>query len=214
MKKAVSIIFSLLCLVSCTQEEVARSGRCTVVLDIARADVPQVDVTRGLGPSLALQILTPDGTVYQDFPAGTEVDKVTLEAGVVYTVKAYTPNQDTWRTANGGRGEACFYGETTVSAGVDEVVRCSYRVPMLNYGVSLQLPEFFETLFPAYTFTVTAAGREVTLQDGDKAYFDADADGFTYALAATNADGEEHALLSRVIHGCGCGQALQCLLQL
>ena len=163
------------------------SGRGTLALRLSRAGMPEV-VARAVDADLTLEILHPDGSLFKSYPAGTAPSTVSLEAGVVYTLRAYTPNQSSWQTANGGRGEGCFWGETTVSVGEDETVYCVYAVPMTNYGVSLSLPEAFSQLFSGYTFTLSSGGRSLTLQDGQTAYFLPTA-GFTYQLRATNTDG-------------------------
>lgn len=191
MKSKIAIILSSIILMSCGQEEeVKHSGKCTLVLDLSHENVPQIAITRGAGQELAIQILRPDGSVYLDYASGTVPDKVTLDAGVVYTIKAFSPNQETWHTANDGIGEACYYGETSVSAGEDEVVYCRYQVPMTNYAVTFTLPELFDQLFTSYSLTIHTQNRDVTLHQADiEAYFPVDNQGFTYRLQATNTDG-------------------------
>ena len=63
---------------------------------------------------------------------------------------------------------------------------------MINFGVTLQLPEEFNTYFKNYAFTVTS-DRSVELKEGETAYFPYNSDKvtFSYSLKATNADGEE-----------------------
>ena len=193
MKRATLIISAAtIMLASCSQDEVTHAGKATMILDLTYENMPQITVTRAVSPGLSIQILTPDGTVYQEYAAGAVPDKVTLEGGVTYTVKAFTPNQDTWQTANDGRGEACYYGETTVTAIEDEVVYCRCSVPMTNYAVTFSLPDHFDEMFSAYVFTVHANGRDAVLRRSDaRAYFSVDTEGFTYRLQATNTDGAE-----------------------
>lgn len=176
-------------LASCSQQELpARDGTTgTLCLSLSRQGVPQV-ATRAVDSDLALTLTRQDGSVYKTFPAGAVPSSIQVEAGVKYTLCAYTDNQDTWQTANSGKGEACYSGETTVTVGEDETVYCTYRVPMLNYAVTLTLPEFFDALFTSYTFSLASQGREtVYVMQGEKAYFAVDA-GFTYRLTATNND--------------------------
>lgn len=193
MKRATLIISAAtIMLASCSQDEVTHAGKATMILDLTYENMPQITVTRAVSPGLSIQILTPDGTVYQEYAAGAVPDKVTLEGGVTYTVKAFTPNQDTWQTANDGRGEACYYGETTVTAIEDEVVYCRCSVPMTNYAVTFSLPDHFDELFSSYGFVLHANGKDVTLQQsGTNAYFSVDSQGFTYHLQAVNTDGAE-----------------------
>ena len=63
---------------------------------------------------------------------------------------------------------------------------------MVNYAVTLTLPELFHDLFSAYTFTVSSGNRTVSLREGEKAYFSPYEAGFTYQLSATNIDGDQH----------------------
>lgn len=191
MKRLILFILTGLLLASCSQEEVVHTGKCTVILELSRGNVPQVANTRAVSPELALQILKPDGTIYLEYAAGSVPAKVTLDAGVLYTIRAFSPNQQSWQTANDGRGEACYYGETTISAQEDEVALCSYQVPMTNYAVSFTLPDLFDLLFTTYSFTLHTEDRDVVLSEaGSKAYFTPDTKGFTYQLQATNNDGK------------------------
>lgn len=191
MKRIVFIISAIFLLISCSQEDMLHSGKATLVLDVSRGNIPQASVTRAVSPVLAIQILTPDGTVYQEYQAGMVPDKITLDAGVVYTVKAFSPNQETWQNANEGRGEACYYGETSVTAVEDEVVYCRYQVPMTNYAITFTLPELFDNLFSSYSLNLHTVERDVTLTLTEtKAYFSVDDKGFTYQLQATNNDGK------------------------
>ena len=68
------------------------------------------------------------------------------------------------------------------------------KVPMINFGVTLNLPEEFDALFKAYTFTVISGERTVEWKNGEAiepAYFSSDTDvTFSYRLEATNMDGE------------------------
>ena len=192
------IILSLLILASCQQDEMEAggTGHGTLSLSLVRSGVPQM-LTRAVDADLTLEIRKPDGNIYKSYAPGTAPSKIELEANVLYTVRAYTDNQSTWQSANGGLGEGCFWGETTVSVGEDETVYCVYAVPMLNYAVGLTLPPSFSTLFSSYTFSVSSGSRTMTLRDGQKAYLDPSA-GFTYQLKATNTDGvaNEHAVVS------------------
>lgn len=191
MKRIISIISAFILLVSCSQEDVLHSGKATLILDVSRENVPQASVTRAVSSVLAIQILTPDGSVYQEYQAGSVPDKVILDAGVVYTIRAFSPNQGIWQNANDGRGEACYYGETSVTAVEDEVVYCRYKVPMTNYAVTFTLPELFDQLFSTYSLSLQTVERNVVLTQAEtKAYFSVDDKGFTYQLQATNNDGK------------------------
>lgn len=188
MKQLIYILLiPLLCLTACQSEEVAsQNTQGTLCLTLQRGPKPLVS-TRAVAEGLAVAILNPDGTEYAAYRAGEVPSKIKLEANVTYTICAYTDNQDSWQTANEGKGEACYRGETTVTVGEDETVYCNYAVPMTNYAVTLTLPELFDELFKSYTFTLKSGTRSVNISEGEKAYF-AVPDAFTYKLTATNND--------------------------
>lgn len=181
------LLLPILCLMSCQSEEVtSQNAKGMLDLTLQRGPVPAVS-TRAVAEGLAVTLLNPDGTVYKEYSAGNVPSKIELTADVEYTLRVYSPNQSTWQTANDGKGEACYFGETTVTVGEDEIVYVTYSVPMANYAVTLTLPELFNDLFKSYTFSLSSGGRNVTLQEGEKAYF-AVPDAFSYKLAATNND--------------------------
>lgn len=187
MNKLLYILISILCLTACQSEEmVPKKAMGTLCLTLQRRAQP-VATTRTVAEGLAVDILTPDKNITQHFDAGSVPTKIILDANVKYTVRAYTDNQNTWPAANEGKGEACYWGETTVTVGEDETVYCNYAVPMTNYAVTLTLPELFDELFKSYTFTLKSGTRSVNISEGEKAYF-AVPDAFTYKLTATNND--------------------------
>lgn len=187
---------ALVCFASCTSDiDDGPQAYATLDLTLFRGPLPSI-AQRSVAEGLAVQLVNPDGTTYCEYAAGAVPDKITLVADVTYTLRAYTENQTTWQTANGGRGEACYYGTTTVSAGADEVKRLTYAVPMTNYAVTLTLPELFDDFFKNYTFALVSNGRNVTIREGEKAYF-AVPEPFSYRLTATNTDDKtsQHSLL-------------------
>lgn len=174
----------LLLLSACQSNEVEpTSGQGTLVLDLYRGTIPSVQ-SRAVADGLAVKFLNPDGTEYESYAAGEIPAKIVLKANVEYKIQVYSDNQTTWQTANGGKGEACYWGETTVSVGEDETVYVTYAVPMSNYAVTMTLPEMFNDLFKSYTFSLNS---NITIKEGEKAYF-AVPDAFTYRLTATNND--------------------------
>lgn len=195
MKQLLYILCALACaisaLVSCSSDlDDCRVPVGTLELSLTRGSLPHV-AQRSVAEGLAVQLLRPDGTIYREYAAGAVPAKIQLEADVVYTLRAYSDNQSSWQTANGGKGEACYYGETVVSVGEDATAYVTYGVPMTNYAVTLTLPEFFNDLFKSYTFSVSSGDRAVTLHEGEKAYFAAP-EGFSYQLSATNTDDATH----------------------
>jgi hypothetical protein len=138
-----------------------------------------------------VDIIDPSGEEStKHFAAGSVPAKINLTADKEYRIVAYTSNQNTWQTANGGLGEPCFWGETTASVEEDATVYVNYQVPMTNYAVTLTMPERFSDYFKSYTFTVSDGldgGRSVRVSEGQKGYFSATR-GFFYELWATNTD--------------------------
>lgn len=193
--KSIYYIYAIaaLALSSCAQEDLLtkEAGTGTLQLSVSTRPLPQVVATRAVDAGLVVDLYQSDGTLYKHFDAGKVPDRIELQAGELYTVKVYTDNQQTWQTANNGAGEACYQGETTVTVGRDEMVSCSYQVPMTNYAVTYTLPELFDQLFTSKTFTLTSGERTVVLKEaGDKAYFSVADKGFKYQLQATNTDGK------------------------
>ena len=140
---------------------------------------------------LALKVLDIKGDLYKQYNAGGIPKKIVLEPGI-FTIVVYTENQETWQTANGGRGEACYYVEYQVQMNFDEIRRDTINVPMINYAVSLKLPEDFHDLFNSHTFALISGNRNTSIQEGETAYFNPSDGGFAYSLQATNTDGVTH----------------------
>ena len=183
------ILMLLACLVSC-QTEVAQpeKGTGTLKLGMTRAGVAS---PLAIDEDLALRILDSKGEVYVEYRAGSVPNKLILEPGT-FTVIAYTDNQNSWSTQNNGRGAACYYGECKVTIEFDQVVYVDMQVPMMNYAVTLTLPDLFHDLFKNYTFNVVCGERSVNIKENEKAYFAVSEKGFTYKLSATNTDNISH----------------------
>lgn len=200
MKHLLYILCALACgimtFASCSSDiDEGLTSYGTLDLTLSRGPFPSV-VQRSVAQGLAVQLVRPDQSIYCEYAAGAVPDRIQLEADVTYTLRAYSENQSSWQTANAGKGEACYYGETTVSVGADEVVKVNYAVPMTNYAVTLTLPDLFNDLFKSYTFSLTSGDRNVTLREGEKAYF-AVPQSFSYRLTATNIDDKtsQHGLI-------------------
>jgi hypothetical protein len=148
-------------------------------------DILAISITRKDGKNFA------DGRQHIDYHAGNVPKLIELEEGT-FNIHVYSENQETWRTDNGGKGSACFVGDTEVTIATDSISYCIYETPMINYAVTLTLPELFHDLFTAYTFTVASGGRSLDLREGEKVYFSPYDAGFTYKLSATNIDGDQH----------------------
>lgn len=177
----------LLGLVSCTsdfEQPVQQSGESSLCL-VTRAGASSES------NDLALKVLDAEGRLCRQYGAGAIPKKIVLEPGI-FTIVLYTENQETWPAANGGRGEPCYYIEKQVQLNFDQMIRDTVTVPMVNYAVSMKLPEYFHDLFNSHTFTLTSGGRQVSIQEGEKVYFAPSDGGFSYSLQATNTDGVTH----------------------
>ena len=181
----------LLSFTSCSNEELAPARKTgTLELTVSHGLLPSV-ATRAVDADLNVDVIDPTGVeATQHFAAGYVPAKIILTADKEYRIVAYTGNQNTWQSANNGLGEPCFLGETTASVEEDATVYVNLQVPMINYAVTVTLPELFSNYFKNYTFTVSDGldgGRSVRITEGQKCYFSATR-GFFYELWATNTD--------------------------
>ena len=189
-----NLFIALFLLASCQQEEpVAMSGCGYLALSVQTNEI-NVVMTRAEEDDAPLAIELWKGETKQK--ELTDVDmqgKIALEEGDDYKIVAYTASykaSDSWTDAD--KGEAVYHGEYPFVVEAGKTTTVDAEVPMINFGVKLVLPEGFEKLFPAYTFTVTSGEREVTLKNGETAYFPSDnTTVFSYVLEATNVDDEE-----------------------
>ncbi|WP_296260463.1 DUF4493 domain-containing protein [uncultured Phocaeicola sp.] len=180
-------------LASCQQEDIS-SNTATGYLVLESIDVQvnqQTVSSRAVDADLYVDILQEDA-IFRQYGPGMVPDRIELPEGTyrlhVYNAAATLPDP------YDGNGVAIFEytGEPiTVEANGTTLIE-EIEVPMINFGVTLQLPEEFNTYFKNYAFTVTS-DRSVELKEGETAYFSYDSDNvtFSYSLKATNADGEE-----------------------
>ena len=181
-------------LASCQQEETLPDNTATGYLVLESIDVQvnqQTVSSRAVDADLYVDILQEDA-IFRQYGPGMVPDRIELPVGTyrlhVYNAAATLPDP------YDGNGVAIFEytGEPiTVEANGTTLIE-EIEVPMINFGVTLQLPEEFNTYFKNYAFTVTS-DRSVELKEGETAYFPYNSDKvtFSYSLKATNADGEE-----------------------
>lgn len=198
MKKILYTLL-ILCLISCQQEEQALQGKGEGYLSLAnitlQSESNQIIASRAIDTDLNIEIWDAEGTAkVVEYAAGDSIPaKIILEAGT-YTLKAYTQSyNETSQWTNEDKGEPVFWETESFVIKEDEVTLLSLEVPMINFGVSLSLPDDFDTFFKDYIFKVKVGEREVTLQDGETAYF-AFTEGTTisYKLSTINNDDEEN----------------------
>lgn len=190
MKRILYILLGSIALIACQQNVDSEGEGCVLELDVACANMPVV-VSRSVDSHLAVTFFNAEGEEYLHYPAGSVPGRIVLEPGN-FTICAYTENQDSWHTANNGKGEACYYAIQEVEMKYDHLTRITLTVPMTNYAVGVELPELFDELFSSYQFTLKSGTREVDICEGEMVYFDIADGGFIYALNATNIDGVSH----------------------
>lgn len=148
--------------------------------------------TRSIDNDLSMEILNSKGEEVVQYTAGDAIpEKIALATGN-YTLKAYTPNANTWKTDNEGRGSVLSYGETSFTIEPDWITYINYEVPIYNYGVQMILPEEFEDYFPEYHFVVSSGDRSIEINEAQIAYFAPEEGGFAFVLTMTNNDGETY----------------------
>ena len=187
------LLLGIFLLSSCQQEDIS-SNTATGYLVLESIDVQvnqQTVSSRAVDADLYVDILQEDA-IFRQYGPGMVPDRIELPEGTyrlhVYNAAATLPDP------YDGNGVAIFeyIGEPiTVEANGTTLIE-EIEVPMINFGVTLQLPEEFNTYFKNYAFTVTS-DRSVELKEGETAYFPYNSDKvtFSYSLKATNADGEE-----------------------
>ena len=187
------LLLGIFLLSSCQQEDIS-SNTATGYLVLESIDVQvnqQTVSSRAVDADLYVDILQEDA-IFRQYGPGMVPDRIELPEGTyrlhVYNAAATLPDP------YDGNGVAIFEytGEPiTIEANGTTLIE-EIEVPMINFGVTLQLPEEFNTYFKNYAFTVTS-DRSVELKEGETAYFPYNSDKvtFSYSLKATNADGEE-----------------------
>ena len=179
-------------LASCQQEDIS-SNTATgyLVLESIDMQVSQQTISsRAVDADLYVDILQEDA-IFRQYGPGMVPDRIELPEGTyrlhVYNAAATSPDP------YDGNGVAIFEytGEPfTIEANGTTLIE-EIEVPMINFGVTLQLPEEFNTYFKNYTFTVTSSDRALTLKEGETAYFPYSENmPFSYTLTAINGDDE------------------------
>lgn len=184
------IYIVLLAIASCTNvPEPASKGNGT--LSFASLTRTGANTVEDIDQDLAITVLDSNGDVFVQYPAGEIPRKIVLEEGR-FTIQAYTENQETWTAENNGLGAPCYFGSCEVDVEYDYITTISMEVPIVNYAVTLTLPDLFDDLFKSYTYTLNSGTRSVSIKKGEKAYFSVGDGGFTYKLTATNTDNVTH----------------------
>lgn len=124
-------------------------------------------------------------------------NKINLDAATDYSLKVYSSNYGSdisW--TNDMKGEPIYYIEVPFEVEEGKVTGLNIKVPMTNFGVSLNMPEIAgASWLKGYTFNVTVGERQVELLNGETAYFSySDGIQFSYVLSMTNTDDETNEL--------------------
>lgn len=178
---------------ACQQEELpSGDGVGSLSLEDITVQAANVVTTRAVDEDLYVEIS--GNGVNHSYNPGATPSKIDLNAGT-YTLKAYNAAYDeyqNWTSEEKGSAVYCLETSFTIEAG--KVNYFKAEVPMINFGVCLDLPDDFASMFPTNrSFSVTVGNRTVLLNDGETAYF-AHSEGVnvSYTLSATNTDGESN----------------------
>lgn len=198
MKKNILYIFlGTFLLVSCQQEDTPfTSGEGYLSLtgiEIQNQAVTEVK-SRAVDESLVVELYK--GEELKSTLTAEELENtIKLEAATDYSLKVYSENYGSdaeW--TNDEKGEPIYYKKQPFEVKKGGVTSVKVQVPMVNFAVKLSMPASLDWI-KSYTFTVTSGEREVTLQNGEIAYFPySESSSFNYTLQIKNADDETFAL--------------------
>lgn len=209
MKQFLYILSFLFFATSCNTDinQAAGVGKGMLALQEVSVMYPnQETIGRGIDNDLAIQVLKADNTPVtgMTYAAGSQIpNKLELNAGN-YKLFAYTENQTSWRDDNNGLGVAVFALTEPFTIEEDWVTYLNLKVPMLNYGVSIQMPDNINEWFSDYTLTVEEGNRSVPIKAYETAYFDNES--LQIVLSATNIEGEHYELPARTISNLEAGK--------
>lgn len=190
-----TICLGLVGLFACQQEDLPSVGETGFLslenMTVGVANTESIS-TRAVDNDLYVEIssqdVTPDVTLKYN-PGDNIPDKIELGTGR-YALKIYNDTTLLDETP-------VFYKDTIFDIEAGKVNYLSVKVPMINWGVQLDLPQNFADWFDEenYTFTVKVgkAGevKTVELKNEKIAYFPHSSDvTLSYQLGATNNDGE------------------------
>lgn len=202
-------IAGLFFLTGCTQEEPSLTesdqiGYLTVE-DLTLQQAEQISVgSRAVDADLYVEITdTKDTTTYNP---GAVPAKIELAVGTC-TVKAYNATYKD-NTPNAAK----YYAETTVEIKEGKVEYLSLEVPMVNYGVTLSLPDNFSDWFTDYTFSIgkKTATETSVLKEGEVIYFDYQkGDVLSYSLKVTSKEEADGTFMQTGSYGSDEGKAIE-----
>lgn len=189
------LILGIFLLASCQQEELLDAGTGYGYLSVSELSVAETQVhvvsSRAEEEPLTIEILK-DGENVQTLSEADLANKIKLAAGTGYSLKVYSSDygkDSEWTDED--KGTPVYYAEKEFEILTDQTTQVKVEVQMINFGVSFQFPEEYESAFPSCTLSVKVDERTVALQSGETAYFPyTEGVTFSYALTATNTDNE------------------------
>lgn len=202
-------IAGLFFLTGCTQEEPSLTESNQVgyltVEDLTLQQAEQISVgSRAVDADLYVEIADTNATT--TYNPGAVPAKIELTTGTC-TVKAYNAAYKD-NTPNAAK----YYAETTVEIKEGKVEYLSLEVPMVNYGVTLSLPDNFSDWFSDYTFSIgkKTATETSVLKEGEVIYFDYQkGDVLSYSLKVTSKEETDGTFMQSGSYGDAEGKAIE-----
>lgn len=210
MKQAILyFIAGLFLLTGCAQEEPLLTESNQVgyltVEDLILQQAEQISVgSRAVDADLYVEIADTNATT--TYNPGAVPAKIELTTGTC-TVKAYNAAYKD-NTTNAAK----YYAETTVEIKEGKVEYLSLEVPMVNYGVTLSLPDNFSYWFSDYTFSIgkKTATETSVLKEGEVIYFDYQkGDVLSYSLKVTSKEEADGTFMQTGSYGDAEGKAIE-----
>lgn len=200
----------LFLLTGCAKEELSLAegnqvGYLTVEnLVPQQAEQVSVGGSRAVDVDLYVEIIDINATT--TYNPGSVPAKIELAVGNC-TVKAYNAayKDNTPNTAK-------YYAEKTVEIEEGKVEYLSLEVPMVNYGVTLSLPDNFSAWFSDYTFSIgkSAATETFSLKEDEVIYFDYQkGDVLSYSLKVTSNEEADGTFTQTGSYGSDEGKAIE-----
>lgn len=198
MKRNIFYAFCGFFLLAGCQKEDTFSNSGEGYLSLTGIEIQNQAVTevksRAVDESLVVELYK-DGELKSTLTPEELENTIKLEAATDYSLKVYSENYGSdaeW--TNEEKGEPIYYKEQPFEVKEGEITPVKVQVPMVNFAVKLSMPES-QNWISDYTFTVTSGEREVTLQNGETAYFPyRESSSFKYTLQLTNTDNEKFTL--------------------
>ena len=199
----------LFLLTGCAKEELSLAegnqvGYLTVE-NLVPQQAEQISVgSRAVDADLYVEITDTKATT--TYNPGKVPAKIELAVGNC-TIKAYNAAYKD-NTTNAAK----YYAETTVEIKEGKVEYLSLEVPMVNYGVTLSLPDNFSGWFSDYTFSIgkSAATETFSLKEGEVVYFDYQkGDVLSYSLKVTSKEEADVTFTQTGSYGSDEGKAIE-----